>query len=143
MSTSDLWKITTKEAGDSFDPPADMKSMVADIEAAAAGAPRLFATYADLTAFANPFTGMGARVTSDSTASNNGDYVWDGSAWVRRLDDTGWLSSGVFSGAGDWSLTSQTARRKGTTVIFKIVAKYTGSGIGVPSSGDIGSVERN
>ena len=52
---------------------------------AGAGGKVPFRTYDDLQLWTTAQTGQSACVTNDSTAALNGDYVWSGSVWGKRL----------------------------------------------------------
>lgn len=68
-----------------------------------------------------------------------GDGVW--SAWVALANDTGDISStgSIAVAQSGWSFTSGHLRQIGKIVSIQLFFTYTGAGITVPASGDIGN----
>jgi hypothetical protein len=77
---------------------------------AAAGGKPAFQTLADLQAWTPADSAQEARVLADPVATNNGGYVWSGSAWLFR-GDTGWMTVALASGITTLSGASAAAAR--------------------------------
>ena len=78
-----------------------------------------------LNAVPGTFIGQHATVSGSATASENGDYIWSGSAWVIRGSDSGWTNASL---AANWSsyttggLGNVRYRRQANKLIIRGVA---------------------
>ena len=85
-----------------------------------------YQTKAEMDAAGAPANGQMAKVWNDPTEDNNGEYGWDGAAWVKSPADMLELSKS-YSSLGRWSLAQSNPLNDDSNTNTQFVFSQTGS----------------